>query len=409
MAETTWTLQNARLEDGVLLTDVVLEGGLIAAQGAGVAPRGTVWDLGGRVLLPGLVDAHVHLDKTLSTTRNRSGTLGEAIRVWGEVKRGLTKEDYLRRGERAVRMALAAGTTAMRTHVDVDGSGDLTALEALLELRERVRPVMDLELVALGNPGVSASEDAAMRAALALDPDVLVGGAPALAPDPVRTIEATFRLAEAFGRPIDLHVDETEDPEVLSLEAVAEKTLEHDMAGRVSAGHLCSLSFADDATAGRVMDKVAEAELNVVTLPSCNLVLQGRGRQPAPRGLTRVRELLARGVNVAAASDNVRDPFNPLGGYDPLGAANLTAHAAHLTGEGELKVCLEMVVSAPARMMGRVSGLEVGRSADLVVLDTCGVEDAVAHPPPRLATFKGGRRVFFAEVRHTWAEEAPWT
>ena len=307
---------------------------------------------------------------------------------------------------------MANGATAMRTHVDVDADClkiGFTALEALLELKKEVADVLDLQIVALGNAGVSTDETAALRGALELGAD-LVGGAPALTDDSAQSLHATFDLAEAFNKGIDLHIDETEDPAVLTLQTLAERTLERGFQGRVTAGHCCSLDFVADEVATRVMDKVAEAEINVITLPSCNLVLLGRGRHPAPRGVTRVRDLLEKGVNVAAASDNVRDPFNPLGHYDPLFTANLTAHTAHLTGAEELGACVKLVTTHAARLMGLENyGLTEGARADLVILDTTRRGDAVTSLPARLATFKAGRCVVRRRVQHTWAEGILWT
>lgn len=406
MLEVDWKLQNATVDDSGRQVDLALDGGKIVALGTDSPHRGRdTWDLGGSVVLPGLIDAHVHLDKTYTAAPNQSGTLQEAITVWREEKTRLTFENYLERARRAVRAALLNGTTAMRTHVDVDASGDFTALEALLEVRERIKDVMDLQIVALGNPGVNKAETAALRRALGAGAD-LVGGAPALTDDPEGCINAVFDLAETFGKPIDLHIDETENPKRLTLETLAEKTLERGFGGRVSAGHCCSLDFVPDDTAARVMDKVAEAGLNVVTLPSCNLVLLGRNRHPVPRGVTRVKALLSRGVNVAAASDNVHDPFNPLGHYDPLFIANLSAHAAHLTGRAQLETCLKMVTYRAADVLGLPNyGLHGGAAADLVVLDTSRYTDAVSGLPARLATFKRGRLVVRQSHRADWLRE----
>lgn len=406
MAKADWLLQNATVDTGGRWVDIALDGGKIVALGAGLPHTAReTWDLGGSVVLPGLVDAHVHLDKTFTAAPNRSGTLQEAITVWRQEKPRLTLESYLERALRAVRAALLNGTTAMRTHVDVDVEGTFTALEALLELRDRVKEVIDLQVVALGNPGVDAAETAALRTALELGADV-VGGAPALTDDPAGCIDAVFDLAESFGKPVDLHIDETENPDMLALETLAEKTLLRGFGGRVTAGHCCSLDFAPDDHAARVMDKVAAAQLHIVTLPSCNLVLMGRGRHPTPRGVTRVKELLERGVNVAAASDNVHDPFNPLGHYDPLFIANLSAHAAHLTGEAQLEACLKMVTSHAADMLGLPNyGLHEGADADLVVLDTSRYTDAVSGLPARLATFKRGRLVVRQHHRADWLRE----
>jgi cytosine deaminase len=363
-----------------------------------------VWDLQGRVVLPGLVDAHTHLDKTYSTIENQSGTLGEALDVWRRVKPSRSRAAVQAAARRALRAAVANGVTAMRSHVDTEEPGDLGALEALLELRAEAHGVIDLQLVALGEAGGNAASRATIAQALALGADV-VGGAPALCADPRRDIDAAFALAERHGTPLDLHIDETEDPASFTLEYLAEQTIRRGWQGRVTAGHCCALAFMDEAAAARVMDKVAEAQLHIVTLPSCNLVLMGRQRHPPPRGITRVGELLARGVNVCAASDNVRDPFNPFGSYDPLQIANLNAHAAHMSGAGGLAASLEMVTTRAARALALADyGLAPGRAADLVVLDCRELPEAVLSPPPRLATFKAGRLIVQTTHAQTWAE-----
>lgn len=389
---TDWILRQARLSDSAPLTDIAIDAGRITAVGVAL-PLTAVneWDLQGRVLLPGLADAHTHLDKTYFPLHNQSGTLIEAIEVWRAHKRSRTQEQIGATVRRALQTAVANGVTAMRSHVDVEGASDLITIETILTLREEWRDVITVQLVALGYPSGTAENRSAMRSALALGVD-LVGGVPALTPDPHAEIDAAFALAEAFGKPIDLHVDETEDPQMLSLETLAEKTIAHGMQGQVTAGHCCSLAFVDQATAERIMDKVAQARLNMITLPSCNLVLMGRAQSPVPRGVTRVKELLARGVNVSAASDNVSDPFNPFGSYDLLQIANLNAHVAHLSGEAEIQQSLQMVTQNPAQALGLADyGIGMGKRADLVVVDTTTCLEAVTTIPPRLATFKNGR------------------
>jgi cytosine deaminase len=292
----------------------------------------------------------------------------------------------------------------MRGHVDIDAN-NLVALEALLDLRERLKGVLTLQLVALGNPGLNQAETAAMRRALELGTD-LVGGAPALLPNPRQSLDTAFDLAESSGKDLDLHIDESEDPNLLTLEYLAEQTIKRGFVGHVTAGHCCSLDFLDNEAAKRVMDKVAEAQINIVTLPSCNLALMGRDRHPVPRGLTRVKELLARGVRVAAASDNVQDPFNPFGHYDPLFIANLTAHAAHLTAKEELTAALELVTNQAAKVMRLPNyGLYAGAEADLVILNTTQVPKAVTELPERLATFKGGRLILKQSHEQQWSKE----
>jgi cytosine/creatinine deaminase len=404
MAEVAWVLRNARVGETPQTVDIALENGFIKAIDHHLALQGQhEWNLNGNIVVPGLVDAHVHLDKTFSTTFNKSGTLQEAIDVWRQEKPHLTYEGYVARMMQAVQVAVLKGTTSLRTHIDLDAQSGFAALEAVLELREKFQPMLDIQIVALGQAGLNEEETKAVQAALEMGAD-LVGGAPALLPNPNESIDAIFSLAERYGKGIDLHIDETEDVNVLTLEYLAEKTIEREMQGLVTAGHCCSLAFVDDATADRVMEKVKEAKLNVITLPSCNLVLMGRGTFPVARGLTRVKELLGRGVNVAAASDNVRDPFNPLGNYDLLSIANLTAHAAHMTGAKELETCINMVTSNAAEILGLENyGLFEGGKADLVVVDAVNVMNMLAGVPERLATFKNSELVVRTEIQRTWS------
>jgi cytosine deaminase len=413
MTNVAWVLRNARLEDGEPLVDIALEGGRIVAIGPKLPITGREErDLAGRIVLPGLVEAHCHVDKNLTMDRvgNASGTLIEAIQNWVAFKPKLTKADYLERGARGLEMAMAAGTTTLRTHVDVDASG-LMALEVLLELKARYRDALEIQIVALGGPGMVGAEADAMVAALEMGADV-VGGCPAIRPDPRVEVVAALELAERFGKPVDLHVDENENPASNSLETLADETIKRGLEGRVTAGHCCSLGFMDQGAADRVMDKVAMARINIVTLPACNLNLQGRGMHPTPRGLTRVKELLERGVNVVIGSDNVQDPFHPVGNYDLLHAANIAAMAAHMTSHEEMLETLEMVTTRPARALGlKDYGLEVGASADLIVLDAYSKIASVTVFPERLMVFKSGQVVSSTSMTRTvmGREVSTWT
>lgn len=410
-----WVLRNARLEDGQPLVDIALEGDRILAIGPRLELQAANQrDLAGRVVLPGLVEAHCHVDKNLTIDRvgNASGTLLEAIEKWVAFKPGLTRADYLERGARGLEMAIAAGTTTLRTHVDVDTNG-FAALEAVLELKARYREVLEVQIVALGGlgQGRGGAELEAMLTALEMGADV-IGGCPAIRPDPAAEVIAALDLAERVGKPVDLHVDENEDPASRSLETLADEVIARGLEGRVTAGHCCSIGFMDQATADRVMDKVANARINIVTLPACNLNLQGRGMHPTPRGLTRVKELLARGVNVVVGSDNVQDPFHPVGNYDLLHAANIAAMAAHMTSHDELLETISMVTNRPARALGlENTGLKVGSRADLIVLDATSKLASVTVLPQRLMVFKSGSLVSSTSLTRTvmGREVSTWT
>jgi cytosine/creatinine deaminase len=385
-------LRNARVDDGPL-QDIALEAGKIVAMADKLEDSGREeYNLEGRVVLPGFVEAHCHIDKTLTIDRveNTSGTLMEAIINWVAFKPNLTREDYLSRGRRALRMALRAGTTNLRTHVDVDANGNL-ALESVLELKQEFAGRVDMQIVALGGPGVNDAEFAAMQNALELGADI-VGGCPAIRIDPNAEVVRALELAEQFGKPVDLHVDENENPESLSLETLAEETIARGLEGRITAGHCCSLAFMDERTAARVIEKVARARINIVTLPACNLVLQGREMNPTPRGLTSVKQLLEAGVNVVTGTDNVQDPFQPLGNYDLLAASNLTALAAHMTGRAQMLETLEMITTRAAKVLGlEHHGLRVDCDADLVVIDAQSKLEALAQISTNRMVIKAGK------------------
>lgn len=384
----SWVFRRARLLDGREV-DIALAGERIAAVAPGLTGVGQrELDLKGRLVLPGLVDIHVHLDKnfTARAVPNRSGTLDEAIQGWLSYKAGLSKSDYLARARRGLELAVRQGTLYFRTHVDVDAGG-LTALEALLELRQTLP--LTLQVVALGNPGVSPAEDRAMEEALGMGADV-IGACPAITPEPLATLQAALELALRWNRPVDFHLDEHQDPRTMLLGELAYRVRTMGLEGQVVAGHCVALAFAPQFQAEKVMEEVRVARVGVVALPSSNLALQGRQAQPPPRGLTRIKELRALGVQLAIASDNVQDPFQPLGNYDLLFSAQLAALAGHLTAQHELEDCLRMVSEVPAALMGlREYGLKEGSLANLVVFDADSPEEALGLMPRRQVFVRG--------------------
>ncbi len=391
-------LRGVRLPTVADPCDVLLADGVLAAIGPDLHPPNgaRVYTAGGRVLLPAFADAHVHLDKTFTETRNEDGTLTGAIRLIGRLKKSWTREDVRTRASRAIHMAVRHGTTAMRTHVDIDADLGLHPLEAILELREELRGRFTLQVVALGLNGTGGRQRDAVREALRLGVDA-VGGCPALSPDPQACIDEALALALEFDRPVDLHVDETTDPAMLSLELLAETVHRTHFPLSVTAGHCSSLASLAPGDAARVIGKVRDAGIHIVALPSCNLVLLGRGAWPPPRGLTRIADLRAAGVTVAVASDNVRDPFNQLGRYDMLQIANLAAHAGHLTALGQMRDVLAMITSAPADVMGLPSRvLEPGAPADVVLLDvTDPMPDTLLSEGPPVVLSTGGGHLLY--------------
>lgn len=358
------------------------------------------WDLRGRLIMPGLVDVHQHLDKsrTVRSIANPSGTLRGAIEGFDTFAQGASGDDLLRRAARTAEACLARGTVAIRSHVNVDPSWGLRGVEALVELRERLRHRLRLQVTVLVSSsdamlGTAQGRDL-LEAALAAGADV-VGGAPAFTAHPVEFLEMLFEVALRHDRPLDLHIDETLDPAARHLEHVARLTRRSGLGGRVVAGHCCSLGALTRAEAQPIMDAVAEAGVGIVTLPACNLFLQGREASAlVPRGLTRISELVAAGARVAYGSDNIQDPFNPVGSGDVLEIGRWTLLAAHLPVE-MLPRLLGMGSSVPASFMGLDAdyGLREGAYADLLIVEADDPADALMSGPLERTVFFHGRHV----------------
>jgi cytosine deaminase len=370
------------------------------------------WDLGGRLVMPAPVDIHQHLDKT-GTGRlvaNPTGTLVGAILGFESYARHVAREDIVNRAERAALACLARGTVAIRSHVDVDPAWGLRGLEALIELRERLRTRMRIQVAAMVASGDALLSTADARnlleAALAAGADV-VGGVPAFVASPVEYLEMLFEVAAQHDRALDLHIDETLDPRSRHLEHVARLTKLFGFAGRVVAGHCCSLDAMPRGDARAIIDQVADAQVAVVTLPACNLFLQGReASMLVPRGLTRVVDLIDAGTRVAFASDNMQDPFNPVGTGDLLEIGRWMFLAGHLP-PGALCHVVAMGTTVPAALMFSEHdyGLRVGAFADLLIVSAEDSIDAFVSGPLERTVFFHGRHVagpvIGAEVRRS--------
>jgi cytosine deaminase len=341
-------------------------------------------DLKGRLVVPGLVDAHQHLDKTrtVRTVPNPQGTLYGAIEAFGRYAAGMSAEDVAARAERTMAACLARGTVAIRSHANVDPEARLRGVEALVGVRSRWRSRMRLQVVAFVTAGATKAGAPArewLDEAIALGADV-VGGTPTYADNPMAFLDMLFDAAERHAKPIDLHLDEHLDATRTQFDAVIERTRAHGMAGKVVASHCSALSALEPREAARVIEGFAAAGIGVVTLPAANLFLQGRdaARLP-PRGLTRIAELQNAGVPVASASDNIQDPFVPSGTGDLLEIARWALLAGHL-GSNDLGKAFEMISCVPARLLGfgEEYGIRVGARADLLLTEAADPADLVA-------------------------------
>ncbi|GIM90945.1 cytosine deaminase [Paractinoplanes toevensis] len=385
--------------------DIGISGGRIVPP----AEARTTRDLGGRLVTPPLVEPHIHLDAVLTEGQprpNRSGSLFEGIAIWAERVQDLTVEDVKERVRKVLRWQLACGVQHVRSHVDVCDP-DLRALRALVELREEARGVIDLQLVAFPQQGILSFDGGAdlMRRAVDVGADV-IGAIPhyeLTREDGVESVRFAMALAEEHGLRVDIHCDETDDEHSRFLETMVAETIRRGMSGRVTASHTTAMHSYNAAYAYRLINNIARAGLHMVTNPLDNAVLQGRfDPGPIRRGHTRVKELLAAGVNVAIGHDSVMDPWYPLGFGDPLQAAFVLAHLGHMSGADELRTLIDMITVAPAAALGVADyGLKVGGPADLVVFDATSEAEALRLQRPRYLVMRAGRVVAETEPART--------
>lgn len=393
-------IKNARIVGRKALNDIGIEGERVVKVGKIRGRARRVINAKGMLTSPAFIDPHIHLDKCMigdEVRPNVSGTLQEAIEIIWERKRRYTTADIVRRAGEVIRTAAQNGTTRMRTHVDVDTISGLKPLKGLLEARRKFKHLMDIQIVAFPQEGIlrDPGTEELLYKTMELGAD-LVGGMPHHERPYSKAkphIDICFEVAKQFGADIDMHVDETDDPRSRSLEYLAEKTIAEGYQGRVTAGHTCALAAYPDDYARKVIRKVKQANINMITNPVTNLVIQGReDKQPVRRGITRVKELLAAGVNVTFGQDCVNDAFYPFGRADMLEVANITAHAAHMSTPDEIKKVFRMMTYNAARTLGVLNDYGVvGKRADLVVIDAVSVKDAIRMQPDRRWVIKGGK------------------
>jgi cytosine deaminase len=375
-------LKNARMLDRDELTCVWCDDGLVAGTAAEASEVPTAAfdrtiDLDGRLLLPAFVNPHLHPDKSLLGDRlARSGaTLEEAVRFTWEFKRHGSVEEIAKRSAEAIRECLMAGSTVVRAFADVDRIGGLKPVQGLIEMRERLRGVVDVEVVAFPQEGLLRPEGdvGLLREALRLGAD-LVGGLPWYERSDEharRHVDLVMDLAAEFDVDVHMLADDTDDPTSRSLEYLALQAIERGWQSRVTASHCGALASYDHTHARRVIDLVAEARISICSNPHISLVLDGlHDRGLIRRGITRVAELLDAGVNVCSGQDDIDDPYYPLGRGDQLEIASFVAHVVRLTTPAGLRTCLDMVtVNAAQALRLERYGTTPGCRADFVVLE----------------------------------------
>ncbi|GAA0729644.1 amidohydrolase family protein [Clostridium malenominatum] len=390
-------IRKVRIKDGEELQDVAIEGGKIVA----IAPHieGTAHreiDADGRVLIPGLVDSHIHLDKALIADRlpNKSGTLMEAIKVTGQLKPTFTKEDVEDRARRALTMLIKNGTTHIRTHSEFDPSQGFTGFETVMKLKQEFKDIIDIQVTAFPQEGIfkAPGTEEMMYQAMEMGADV-VGGIPYNDSPAMDHIDLVFEIAKKYNKPIDFHQDFKDDAEGITIEYICDKTIKEGFQGRVSVGHLTSLGALPKEKLEPIIKKMKEAEISVMSLPATDLHLGGRKDEyNVRRALTPVRTLRDGGVNMCIATNNIRNAFTPYGNGDLIQIAMLAVPTAHLGGADDLPTVLPMITTNPAKALGlKDYGLEVGKKADMVLLDTKVVKDAIIDIPDRLFVIKNGK------------------
>jgi cytosine deaminase len=378
--------------------DIGVSGGRIAAIAQHLEAQAPEILLDGRLVLPGFVDTHIHLDKAclLGRCGHDHGSVSEAISAVAAMKRDFTVEDIYARGARVLERAITAGTTRMRTHVEIDPRIGLRGFEAIKALKRDYAWAIDLSLCVFpqegltNDPGTEELLVAALR-----DGGDLIGGCPYMDTDPAAHLEKLFDLAQAFDVDVDLHLDFDLDPSWWHLDDVCAQAERRNYQGRVAIGHATKLSALPPQQFDAAAAKLARAGVAVTVLPATDLYLMGRdATHNSPRGLAVAHRLVEKGVLCSVATNNVLNPFTPFGDASLLRMANFYANVAHAS-VSEFDACLDLVTQLPARLMNlRDYGIAPGNPADIIVLDTASGRDAIAELPDVLMGFKHGRQVF---------------
>ncbi|RYF16887.1 MAG: cytosine deaminase [Comamonadaceae bacterium] len=392
-------LTNATLPDGRTGMSVAVQDGRIVEVAPGLAaPARETLDAGGCLLSPPFCDPHFHMDATLSyglPRVNESGTLLEGIQVWGELKPQLKAQDMIDRALAYCDWAVARGLLAIRSHVDTSDPS-LLPVQAMLEVRKRVAPYLDLQLVAFPQDGVLRTPGGADSLQRALDLGVdVVGGIPHFERTMAQGAESVKLLCEiaaARGKLVDMHCDESDDPLSRHIETLAFETQRLGLQGRVNGSHCTSMHSMDNYYVSKLLPLIAESGVSVVANPLINITLQGRhDTYPKRRGMTRVPELMAAGVNVAFGHDCVMDPWYGMGSGDMLEVAHMGLHVAQMTSQKGIRACFDAVTTNAAKVMHLQGyGIEPGCDASFVLLQARDVVEAIRLRANRLKVWRKG-------------------
>jgi cytosine deaminase len=406
-------IRNAALPDGRQGIDIALDAGRIAAIGPALALSAQhEIDAAGDLVTPPFIDAHFHLDAALSyglPRVNRSGTLLEGIALWGELKPLLTQEALIERALQYCDWAVARGILAIRSHVDICDDR-LLAVEALLHVKRQVAPYLDLQLVAFPQDGLLRSPTALanLKRAITLGVEV-IGGIPHFErtmAEGAESIRILCEFAAEQGLRVDMHCDESDDPLSRQIETLAYHTQRLGLHGRVTGSHLTSMHSMDNYYVSKLLPLMHEAGVAAIANPLINITLQGRhDTYPKRRGMTRVPELMAAGIDVAFGHDCVMDPWYSLGSADMLEVAQMGLHVAQMTSQEAMHACFLAITETPARILGLQGyGLAPGCHADLVILDATNPIEAIRLRAARRYVIRRGKIVSRSPAAHATLE-----
>jgi cytosine/creatinine deaminase len=394
-------IQNACiLQDGELrVVDIGVDGGDIAAIAPQLGAEARAIDAGGCLVVPGLIETHIHLDKTciLDRCRIEEGTVAEAVRVTAAAKRDFTAEDIYARAKQTLERGIAHGTMRMRTHVELDPGIGMTGFEAISRIARDYAWAIDVELCVFpqegltNNPGTEELLIEGLRRGART-----IGAAPYFDIDPPAQIDRIFAIAREFDAEIDMHLDLAETTDGMQVDYVCRKTEEYRWGGRVAVGHVTQMSLLPPDRFKAIAARLANAGVAVTVLPSTDLHLMGRRHDHAvPRGVTPVEPLRQAGVTCSISTNNVLNPFTPYGDASLIRMANLYANVCHVSRPADLAGCLDMITGAAARLMRLDDyGIKVGGPADLVCIDARSPSETISTIAQPLWGIKRGRTSF---------------
>lgn len=394
-------IRNATIEHGGALrsADIGIASGRIAAIEATIDSDAETIDARHALLVPGLVETHIHLDKTciLDRCRTEEGTVAEAVRETSAAKRSFTVDDVIARGRQTIERCIGWGTMAMRTHVEVDPGIGMTGFEGVQQLAKDYAWALDLELCVfpqeglLNNPGTEELLIEGLKRGARV-----IGAVPYIDTDPRGQIDRIFAIARDFDVDIDMHLDLADGTDGMQTEYVCRKAEEYGWGGRVAIGHATQISLVERPRYDAIAKTLASAGVAVTILPATDLYLMGRSHDHAiPRGVVKAEGLRQAGVCCSISTNNVMNPFTPYGDGSLIRMANLYANVCHVARPADLAACLHMITSESARLMRKTGyGIGVGNAADLVLLDTACPAHAVQTLAQPLWGLKAGQRTF---------------